>query len=121
MLTDASGVVLEAAAANSEICLLGGTDPANESGRIVFLPDPATTDLMTLSSSLATQADAMAVSPGTDEQVRFVVDGAYRRIEEVGVEQVHAAQKGVPVGVHQGARVGAVKGMAPPVAAKFEK
>jgi hypothetical protein len=90
VLTDAPGDVLEAVVTISEVYLQGGADSTNASGRVTLLSVPVTTDLLTLASSFTTLVDAMNVPSGTYAQLRFVIDGAYLRIEDATGELVYA-------------------------------
>jgi len=91
VLTDAPGDVLEARVTISAIYLQGGSDPVTGSGPVTLLSEPFTTDLLTLASDFATMVDGLEVPSGTYEQLRFVVDGAFLRVEDdAGAERVWA-------------------------------
>ena len=81
LLTDAPGDVLEAVVTISEIYLQGGDDSTSAGGRITLRSQPVTTDLLTLANSVATLVDSMAVPSGTYGQLRFVIDGAYLKVD----------------------------------------
>jgi hypothetical protein len=93
-LTDAPGDVLEAVVTISQIYLQGDeadpADPADPGGRVNLLSQPVTTDLLTLVDDVATLVD-MDVPSGTYPQLRFVIDGAYLRVEDAdGGDLVYA-------------------------------
>lgn len=81
-LTDAPGDVIAAQVTISEIYLQGDdSDPANPAGRVNLLSTPVSTDLLTLANDVATLVD-MDVPSGTYAQLRFVIDGAYLRVDD---------------------------------------
>jgi hypothetical protein len=90
VLTDAPGDVLEAVVTIREIYLQGGIDSTDTAGRVTLLSEPVTTDLLTLAGSFATLVDALEVPSGTYGQLRFVLDGAYLRVEDGAGEAVYA-------------------------------
>jgi hypothetical protein len=90
LLTDAPGDVLEAVVTIREIYLQGGSDSTSTSGRVILLSEPVTTDLLTLAGTYTTLVDAVEVPTGTYGQLRFVLDGAYLRIEDETGERVFA-------------------------------
>ncbi len=90
-LKDAPGDVLEAWVTISEIYLQGGdSESADPSERVNLLSTPVSTDLMTLATDVATLAD-LDVPSGTYAQLRFVIDGAFLRVDDGnGGEVVYA-------------------------------
>jgi len=82
LLTDAAGDVLEAVVTISEIYLQGGDDETNPDGRVVLRSEPVTTDLLELENSVQTLVDELLVPSGTYAQLRFVIDGAYLKVDD---------------------------------------
>jgi Domain of unknown function (DUF4382) len=90
LLTDAPGDFQEAVVTISSIYLQGDATSDNESGRVMLRTGPVTTDLLTLANDVATLVDAVEVPAGTYGQLRFVIDGAYVRIETETGSKVYA-------------------------------
>jgi hypothetical protein len=89
-LTDAPGDVLEAVVTISQIYLQGGSDSTNASGRVVLKSSPVTTDLLKLANDVETLVDSAAVPSGTYSQLRFVLSGAYLKVDAAGGPLVYA-------------------------------
>lgn len=87
LLTDAPGDVLEAVVTISEIYLQGDDDAG---GRVMLRSEPATTDLLTLVDDVATLVDDVDVPSGVYAQLRFVIEGAYLKIDETDGPVVYA-------------------------------
>jgi hypothetical protein len=79
LLTDAPGDIQEAVVTIEEIYLQGG-----EGGRVVLLDEPVTTDLLTLADSYQTLLTDVEVPAGSYSQLRFVISGAYLKVERDG-------------------------------------
>ena len=80
LLTDAPGDVKKAVVTISRIYLQGSDD--EQSGRVVLLNTPVTTDLLTLANSTAELVDDAVVPAGTYSQLRFVVTGGYIEVDD---------------------------------------
>ncbi|MCI0433609.1 MAG: DUF4382 domain-containing protein [Gemmatimonadetes bacterium] len=90
LLTDAPGDVLEAVVTISEIYLQGGPADAEAGGRVMLRTEPITTDLVTLANDLETLVEAAIVPAGSYGQMRFVIDGAYIKVDGAGGAKVYA-------------------------------
>lgn len=90
LLTDAPGDVMEAVVTISEIYLQGGDDDNSSAGRVTLRSEPVTTDLLTLAGTFATLVDAIEVPSGSYGQLRFVIEGAYLKVDAVGGPLVYA-------------------------------
>lgn len=80
LLTDAPGDVKKAVVTISQIYLQGSD--AEQSGRVVLLNTPVTTDLLTLANSTAELVNDAVVPAGTYSQLRFVVTGGYIAVDD---------------------------------------
>jgi hypothetical protein len=80
LLTDAPGDVKKAVVTISQIYLQGSDD--EQSGRVVLLNTPVTTDLLTLANSTAELVNDAVVPAGTYSQLRFVVTGGYIEVDD---------------------------------------
>ena len=80
LLTDAPGDVKKAVVTISRIYLQGSDD--EQSGRVVLLNTPVTTDLLTLANSTAELVNDAVVPAGTYSQLRFVVTGGYIAVDD---------------------------------------
>jgi hypothetical protein len=90
LLTDAPGDVLEAVVTISSIYLQGNADDDGQNGRVYLRTDPITTDLLTLTDDVATLVDDFEVPEGSYGQMRFVISGAYIRIDDNAGGKVYA-------------------------------
>jgi hypothetical protein len=93
LLTDAPGDVSVAVVTISSIYLQGGSsddEAAGENGRVYLRTEPITTDLLTLTSDVATLVDDAIIPAGTYGQMRFVIDGAYLEVETATGTRVFA-------------------------------
>lgn len=100
LLTDAPGDVKKAVVTISQIYLQGSD--AEQSGRVVLLNTPVTTDLLTLANSTAELVNDAVVPAGTYSQLRFVVTGGYIEVDDGhGGTSVYASSPdyaGLPTG-----------------------
>ncbi len=76
-LTDAPGDFQAAVVTISDIYLQGSATNDSASSRVHLLTDTITTNLLTLSDSVADLVKDVAVPSGTYGQLRFVIDGGY--------------------------------------------
>ncbi|MEJ2215522.1 MAG: DUF4382 domain-containing protein [Gemmatimonadota bacterium] len=76
-LTDAPGDLQAAVVTISDVYLQGSATEDSASGRVHLLQDTMTTNLLTLSDSVADLVQGATVPSGTYGQLRFVVDGGY--------------------------------------------
>jgi hypothetical protein len=83
-LTDAPGDIKEAVVTVSEIYLQGSN------GRTVLRDQDTTLNLVDLANATADMVNGAVVPQGTYEQLRFVITGAYIRVDENGTEKVYA-------------------------------
>lgn len=90
LLTDAPGDVLEAVVTISAIYLQGDSDDDEQNGRVYLRNDPITTDLLTLTDDVQTLVEDADVPEGTYGQLRFVISGAYIRIDDDAGGKVYA-------------------------------
>jgi hypothetical protein len=90
LLTDAPGDLLEAVVTISSIYLQGDSDDDEQSGRVYLRTDPVTTDLQTLTDDVATLVEDADVPEGRYGQLRFVISGAYIRIDDNAGGKVYA-------------------------------
>ena len=94
LLTDAPGDVLEAVVTIEQIYLQGGSadadEEAPEGARLNLLAEPVTVDLLTLVDEWMTLIEGAEIPAGTYGQLRFVVSGAYLRVEEAEGERIYA-------------------------------
>src|SRR5262245_28261033 len=109
LLTDAPGDVLEAVVTIDQIYLQGGSadteEEAPESARVNLLSAPVTVDLLTLADNWMTLVGDAEIPAGHYGQLRFVVSGAYLRVEEDGGERIYATSPDYD-GLPDGAEVG---------------
>jgi hypothetical protein len=77
LLTDAPGDFMAATVTISEIYLQG-------EGRTVLLDEPVTYDLLELRDTIATLVQGLEIPPGSYNDLRLVVDGAYIEVEQTG-------------------------------------
>ena len=109
LLTDAPGDVLEAVVTIEQIYLQGGSpdseEEAPEGGRINLLAEPVTVDLLTLADEWMTLIEGAEIPAGTYGQLRFVVSGAYLRVEEEEGDRIYATSSDYE-GLPDGAEVG---------------
>lgn len=92
LLTDAPGDVLEAVVTIEQIYLQGGDNEgeAEEGGRFNLLTEPVTVDLLTLVDEWMPLIEDAEIPDGQYGQLRFVISGAYLRIEEDGGNRIFA-------------------------------
>jgi hypothetical protein len=81
LLTDAPGDFKAAVVTISQIYLQGSVADDPETGRVVLLDEPVTTNLLTLVNDVASLVEGTSVAAGTYGQMRFVIDGAYIEVE----------------------------------------
>jgi len=97
-LTDAPGDVKAAVVTIAEIDLQGSH------GSTVLMNTPVTTDLTTLAGSTAELVSDAVVPPGTYAQLRFVITGAYIKVDNGdGTSSIYASSPdyaGLPSGAH---------------------
>jgi len=96
LLRDAPGDFVAAVVTISEIYFQGN------SGRVVLLDEPFTTDLLTLQNAYATVVQGVLVPPGSYSQLRAVVTGAYVEVESAAGTRIFASSPdypGLPAGV----------------------
>lgn len=109
LLTDAPGDVLEAVVTIDQIYLQGGSadaeEEAPESARLNLLDAPVTVDLLTLADEWMTLVGDAEIPAGHYGQLRFVVSGAYLRVEEEGGDRIFATSADY-AGLPEGAEVG---------------
>lgn len=109
LLTDAPGDVLEAVVTIEQIYLQGGSanaeEEAPESNRVNLLAEPVTVDLLTLADEWMTLIEGAEIPAGQYGQLRFVVSGAYLRVEEEGGDRIYATSPDYE-GLPEGAEVG---------------
>lgn len=101
LLTDAPGDVLEAVVTIDQIYLQGGEGEGEEGGRVNLLEAPVTVDLLTLADEWMTLVDGAEVPDGQYGQLRFVISGAYLRVEEAEGDRIFATSAdydGLPEG-----------------------
>ena len=109
LLTDAPGDVLEAVVTIEQIYLQGGSadseEEAPESQRLNLLAEPVTVDLLTLADEWMTLIEGVDIPAGKYGQLRFVVSGAYLRVEEAEGNRIYATSSDYE-GLPDGAEVG---------------
>jgi hypothetical protein len=108
LLTDAPGDVLEAVVTIEQIYLQGGgeeDEASEESGRFNLLAEPVTVDLLTLVDEWMPLIEDVEIPNGQYGQLRFVVSGAYLRVEEDGGNRIFATSADYD-GLPDGADVG---------------
>jgi len=106
LLKDAPGDVLEAVVTIDQIYLQGGDGEGEEgSGRQNLLAAPVTVDLLTLADDWMTLVDGVDIPAGKYGQLRFVVSGAYVRVEEATGDRIYATSADY-AGLPDGAEVG---------------
>jgi hypothetical protein len=109
LLKDAPGDVLEAVVTIDRIYLQGGEDAAaegteaesQEAGQVILLDEPVTVDLLTLADQWMTLVDGVEVPSSQYGQLRFVISGAYIKVETETGEQIFASSPdyaGLPAG-----------------------
>jgi hypothetical protein len=94
-LTDAPGDISEAVVTVSEIYLQGSN------GRTVLRDADTTLNLVDLANATADMVNGAEVPQGTYEQLRFVITGAYIKVEEDGGSKIYATSTdyaGLPAG-----------------------
>lgn len=93
LLTDAPGDILEAVVTIEQIYLQGGDGEGEgeEGGRFVLMDEPVTVDLLTLADDFMTLVEDAEIPDGQFGQLRFVVSGAYIRVEQEEGEQIFAS------------------------------
>jgi hypothetical protein len=101
--------VLEAVVTIDQIYLQGGSSEGEgeteETGRINLLDAPVTVDLLTLADEWMTLVGDAEIPAGHYGQLRFVVSGAYLRVEEEGGNRIYATSadyEGLPEGEEAG-------------------
>ncbi len=105
LLTDAPGDVLEAVVTIEQIYLQGGDGEGEEGGRVNLLEAPVTVDLLTLADEWMTLVDGAEIPDGQYGQLRFVISGAYLRVEEAEGDRIFATSADYD-GLPEGAEVG---------------
>ena len=109
LLTDAPGDVLEAVVTIDQIYLQGGgaegDEEVEEAGRVNLLAAPVTVDLLTLADEWMTLVEGVEIPAGQYGQVRFVISGAYLRVEEESGDKIYATSADYD-GLPDGAEVG---------------
>lgn len=109
LLTDAPGDVLEAVVTIDQIYLQGGSpdseEEAPEGGRLYLLDEPVTVDLLTLADEWMTLIEGAEIPAGTYGQLRFIVSGAYLRVEEESGNRIYATSSDY-AGLPEDAEVG---------------
>ena len=107
LLTDAPGDVLEAVVTIEQIYLQGGDDESEdgEGGRVNLLSAPVTVDLLTLADEWMPLIEDAEIPDGQYGQLRFVVSGAYLRVEEATGDRIFATSADYD-GLPDGAEVG---------------
>ena len=109
LLTDAPGDVLEAVVTIDQIYLQGGSadaeEEAPEGSRLNLLSAPVTVDLLTLADEWMTLVGDAEIPAGHYGQLRFVVSGAYLRVEEAEGDRIYATSSDYE-GLPEGAEVG---------------
>ena len=105
MLKDAPGDVLEAVVTIDQVYLQGGSadaeEAAPEGSRVNLLSAPVTVDLLTLANEWMTLVGDAEIPAGKYGQLRFVVSGAYLKVEEEGGSRIYATSTdyaGLPAG-----------------------
>jgi hypothetical protein len=97
-LTDAPGDVQAAVVTIAEIDLQGSH------GSTVLMNTPVTTDLTTLAGTTTELVSGAVVPPGTYAQLRFVITGAYIKVDNGdGTSSIYASSPdyaGLPSGAH---------------------
>ncbi len=91
LLTDAPGDILEAVVTIDQIYLQGGAADDAEGGRLVLLDEPVTVDLLTLADEWMTLVEGVEIPEGQYNQLRFVISGAYLRVEQDEGDKVYAS------------------------------
>ena len=105
LLTDAPGDVLEAVVTIDQIYLQGGEGEGEEGGRVNLLDAPVTVDLLTLADEWMTLVEGVEIPDGQYGQLRFVISGAYLRVEEAEGNRIFATSAdyaGLPEGEEAG-------------------
>ena len=94
-LTDAPGDISEAVVTVSQIYLQGSN------GRTMLRDADTTLNLVDLANATADMVNGATVPQGTYEQLRFVITGAYIKVDENGTPKVYATSPdyaGLPAG-----------------------
>jgi hypothetical protein len=103
LLTDAPGDFKKAVVTISEVHLQGGDDGKDgDSGRVVLMNTPVTTDLLTLANDTSTLVKDAVVPEGKYSELRFVITGGYVEVENSdGTTSIYASSDdyaGLPAG-----------------------
>lgn len=104
-LTDAPGDVLEAVVTIDQIYLQGGEGEGETGGRVNLLTAPVTVDLLTLADEWMPLVEGAEIPDGQYGQLRFVISGAYLRVEEAEGDRIFATSADYD-GLPEGAEVG---------------
>lgn len=105
LLTDAPGDVLEAVVTIDQIYLQGGDGEGEAGGgRLILMDEPVTVDLLTLVDNWMPLVEGVDIPAGTYGQLRFVISGAYLKVEEADGERIYATAPDY-AGLPQGAEV----------------